>query len=458
MPLVLIVSFLLSRKLQNIWLLIASLLFYAWGGFSYSLILIGSLLINYTIGILIDKKGANRKRIVAIGVSLNLVVLAVFKYSDFFVENINGALGTQIPLPHIKLPIGISFFTFQAISYLIDVYRNDTKVQKSIVDLSLYISLFPQLIAGPIVRYHDIAVQLKNRVRSLQMIVSGAERFIIGLSKKVLIANTLAVIADDVFDGRIAEISPTTALIGVLAYTFQIYFDFAGYSDMAIGLGRMFGFEFKENFNFPYLAKSIQEFWRRWHISLSTWFRDYLYIPLGGNRVTKKRVYINLFIVFLCTGFWHGASWNFLIWGLFHGLFIVIERVGFAKLLKNVPAPIAQVYTFLIVVVGWIFFRAEGLDVALILTAKFFAVFTSLNINEAFSLLTLDVLLAFVIAALSMFGIFEKLYSYLADSFENQNQFVAFMPIKYVGLLLLLFTSIAFLSANTYNPFIYFRF
>jgi alginate O-acetyltransferase complex protein AlgI len=458
LPVVLLVSFALNRKAQNIWLLIASLLFYAWGGVSYSIILIGSLIINYVFGLLLDKYPNKQKRVLGIGVGLNLAILAVFKYADFFVENINSAIGTEIPLPNIKLPIGISFFTFQAISYLVDVYRKETKVQKSIVDLSLYISLFPQLIAGPIVRYHDIALQLKNRIRSLDKFVSGIERFITGLSKKVLLANTFALVADDVFAGSDASITPTMALVGALAYSLQIYFDFAGYSDMAIGLGRMFGFEFKENFNFPYLAKSIQEFWRRWHISLSTWFRDYLYIPLGGNRASKRRVYVNLFIVFLCTGFWHGASWNFIIWGLFHGLFLVIERVGFNKVLAKLPSALSRVYTLLIVIVGWIFFRAENLDIALGMTGKFLAAFTEFNVAEAASLLTKDVLIASVFAVFAFVGSTEKIYTKLNEGKWGLLQSSLFTSAKYATLMLALLLCMAFLSADTYNPFIYFRF
>ncbi|MBI1185533.1 MBOAT family protein [bacterium] len=458
LPLTLLVSLLLPRKGQNIWLLLASLTFYAWGGVSYSLILIGSLLLNYGFGLLLNKFPHSQKKVLALGVGINLLVLVIFKYADFFAENINTLAGTQLPLPHIKLPIGISFFTFQAISYLVDVYRKETKVQKSLIDLSLYISLFPQLIAGPIVRYHDIAQQLKNRVRNWQHFASGVERFVIGLGKKVLIANTLAVVADDIFETNPDIMTPTMALVGTLAYTFQIYFDFAGYSDMAIGLGRMFGFEFLENFNFPYISKSIQEFWRRWHISLSTWFRDYLYIPLGGNRVGNSRLYINLLIVFLCTGFWHGPSWNFVIWGLFHGFFLVAERIGLARVLKKVWLPIPQLYTFIIVVVGWVFFRAETLPAALAIIGKLGNVFTHFNWLEAASYLQTDVLLAFIASLLASLGWFQKLHDYLAANKNESRAMLGFVSAKYAFLLVVLFLSMSFLSANTYNPFIYFRF
>lgn len=458
LPIVLLVSLALPRRAQNIWLLFGSLFFYAWGGVSYSIILIASLLINYSVGLLMEKYAERQKTVLFIGVALNLVGLTIFKYADFFIENINLLAGTNMALPNIKLPIGISFFTFQAISYLVDVYRKEVKVQRSLVDLSLYISLFPQLIAGPIVRYHDIAVQLKTRVKSLPLFASGVERFVIGLSKKVILANTFALLADEMFDAKPEIITPTMALLGTLAYTFQIYFDFAGYSDMAIGLGRMLGFEFKENFNFPYVAKSIQEFWRRWHISLSTWFRDYLYIPLGGNRASKGRLYFNLFIVFLCTGFWHGASWNFIIWGLFHGFFLVIERVWLGQLLKNMWAPLAQIYTLLVVIVGWIFFRSIDLNQSLIMVEKFFLAFVNFNYVEALSHLQTDLLLAFVVALMSMLGLFEKLHNAIAQVREKAPLEFPIMASKYVVLVLLFFVCLSYLSANTYNPFIYFRF
>lgn len=458
LPIVLLVSLLLPRRAQNVWLLITSLAFYAWGGVSYSIILIGSLVMNYAMGLLLDKFEKDKKKVLGIGVGLNLVVLVIFKYADFITENLNSMLGTEWPLPNIKLPIGISFFTFQAISYLVDVYRRETKVQKNLVDLSLYISLFPQLIAGPIVRYHDIALQLKNRTKNWQKIASGIERFIIGLGKKVLLANTFAVIADEIFNADPTIVTPTMAVVGAICYSFQIYFDFAGYSDMAIGLGRMLGFEFKENFNFPYVAKSIQEFWRRWHISLSTWFRDYLYIPLGGNRVSSSRVYINLFLVFLCTGFWHGASWNFIFWGLFHGLFLVIERVGFGKVLKKLWQPLPQVYMLLIVVIGWIFFRAETLDSALTISSQFIKGLWLFNWQEAIGYVQKDLIIALVFGILSMMGFMEKFLEKTHTALTKGPIEIPYGVLRYTLLFGILFICMSFLSAQTYNPFIYFRF
>ena len=335
LPATLFFTLILPRRFQNIMLLIASLFFYAWGGVSFSLIIVSSITINYIVGRQIAKREGKKgaKNALILGLVLNLLLLGIFKYANFIIDNLNVVFDwihlEPVKMNSIYLPIGISFFTFQAISYIVDVYKKKTPAQKNLIDLALYISLFPQLIAGPIVRYHDIAKQLRNRIPGIKKFASGVERFILGLAKKVLIANTFALVADKIFALEIAEMSTSMAWLGAVAYTFQIYFDFSGYSDMAIGLGRMFGFEILENFNFPYISKSIREFWRRWHISLSNWFRDYLYIPLGGNRKTQGRVFLNLLIVFFLTGFWHGAAWNFVIWGLFHGLFLVIERVGF---------------------------------------------------------------------------------------------------------------------------------
>ena len=458
LPLVLALSLIVPTKRQNLFLLLASFVFYAWGGVGYSAILILSIGFNYGMGRLMDSFPDRRKAILTLGIGLNLGLLVLFKYADFLVANVNNALGTAMDLPQIQLPIGISFFIFQAISYLIDVYRREVKVQKKIIDLALYISLFPQLIAGPIVRYHDIALQLKSRVRYLPLFASGIERFIIGLSKKVLLANTFAVLADEVFTSSPELISPTMAILGTLAYSFQIYFDFSGYSDMAIGLGRMFGFDFKENFNFPYVARSIQDFWRRWHISLSSWFRDYLYIPLGGNRGSVQRTYINLFLVFLCTGFWHGASWNFIFWGLFHGLFLILERLFLAKILGRIWSPISQIYTFLIVIMAWIFFRVEDFNAGLIISRKFLHGLWSFHWDEALSMLQMDILIAFFIAGLSMLPILERNYQKALNKMETSRYTLAISSLRYLILLVLFISSLSFLSASTFNPFIYFRF
>lgn len=462
LPVVLLGSFIPWRRFQNLWLLGASLFFYAWGGPSYIFILLASLVVNYLAGLGMHHFKKQEKAVLVSAVVVNLGLLVVFKYANFITENLNQLLVAWdvSPIKHeeIPLPIGISFFTFQAMSYLIDLYRRETKVQKNFFDLALYISLFPQLIAGPIVRYHDIAVQLRRRVRSAAKYVAGIERFVIGLAKKVLLANTFAAVADDVFNSPLEQIDTAMAVVGTVAYTFQIYFDFAGYSDMAIGLGRMFGFEFKENFNFPYIAKSIQEFWRRWHISLSTWFRDYLYIPLGGSRVNNTRLYVNLFIVFLCTGFWHGASWNFIIWGLFHGFFLVLERLWLGKWLGKLGPFVSKFYVLVVVMTGWIFFRAETLDSAWHITQEAFGVFLlDFEWAKVSYYFQNDFLICLAIGIASVLGLTEKLHAKASTYFSEYNIGIPH-GLRYAGLMGLLILCMAYLSANTYNPFIYFRF
>jgi alginate O-acetyltransferase complex protein AlgI len=359
LPIVLLVYYLTPKVFKNISLLIASLLFYAWGEVFYIAVMIMSIISNYFIGILIsnsqqqDKPTCTPKFYLAIGIVINVGLLISFKYANFITDNFNIILEefhiSAIDLQVIHLPLGISFFTSQAISYIVDVYKKEFKAQSNIYNLALYISLFPQLIAGPIVRYHDVAKQITGREHSLELFANGAARFIIGLSKKMLIANPLGEVADNIFILSGNDLTMPLAWIGVVAYSLQIYFDFSGYSDMAIGLGRMFGFKFLENFNYPYISKSLREFWRRWHISLSTWFRDYIYIPLGGNRVSTVRVYMNLFIVFLLTGVWHGASWNFVAWGLFHGIFLAAEHAGFSKILSKIWRALQHLYLIFIV-------------------------------------------------------------------------------------------------------------
>jgi len=472
LPLTLLFTALAPRNAKNYVLLIASLLFYAWGGLYYMLIMIVSVLINYIAGLRIGKYEGNhkkRKSILIIAIVLNLLILGVFKYTNFIVGNINIVLSlfniNTLTPTDIRLPIGISFFTFQAMSYMIDVYRRETDVQKKFSDLALYVSLFPQLIAGPIVRYHDVAQQLKKREVSFDKFKSGVQRFVIGLARKVLIANAFAAIADDIFKVPIQNLDIVSAWLGVIAYALQIYFDFAGYSDMAIGLGRMFGFEFLENFNFPYISKSIKEFWRRWHISLSTWFRDYLYIPLGGNRGSKFFMYRNLLIVFFLTGLWHGASWSFVVWGLFHGFFLIIERMGFDKFLNKLYSPFQHFYTLLVVLIGWVFFRAESLTHALGFLSSMFGMNRSavktidlhFYINNQFYI-TLAIA---VLGSTSVFLYIQKKYLKLALKFSNKANIIlgySFEVVSYAFIVLLVLVSTMFLLANTYNPFIYFRF
>ncbi|MCB0376237.1 MAG: MBOAT family protein, partial [Sinomicrobium sp.] len=365
LPTVLLLVLLSPRSWHNGLLLAASLVFYAWGGISFCLLLLGSILINYVIGLGIgtSRSTGRKKGWLVVGLVINLILLIIFKYTNFLLENLNLWLPpqSQIHFKPIPLPLGISFFTFQAISYLADVYQGRSEVQRKLPRLALFIALFPQLIAGPIVRYHDIAAQIRERRMSWGLFASGIERFIMGLSKKVLLANNFALVADEIFAVAPENLDTLSAWTGLLMYSLQIYFDFSGYSDMAIGLGRMFGFHIAENFNFPYIARSIREFWRRWHISLSQWFRDYLYIPLGGNRRGPGRTYLNLLIVFVLTGLWHGASWNFLIWGLFHGFFMVIERLGLERFLQKAGAVAGHLYALLVIMLSWVFFRSPNL-------------------------------------------------------------------------------------------------
>ena len=389
--------------------------------------------------------------------------MGTYKYAGFFSESINSVLGWAqeplIPIPEIILPIGISFYTFQAISYLVDVYRKETVVQKNIANLGLYISLFPQLIAGPIVRYHDISNQINHRVHSSDKFSEGIMRFILGLAKKVLIANNLAIVADHVFNSPIEEISTIGAWLGIVAYTFQIYYDFAGYSDMAIGLAKMFGFDLLENFNFPYISKSIQEFWRRWHISLSSWFRDYLYFPLGGNRIGIKRTYVNLFIVFFVTGLWHGSSWNFVVWGLMHGFFIIVERIGFKNILNKVPGILSGSYTLFIAMMAWVLFRADNFEFAQGFYKILFGfALTNQQDIELALLINREFIYSLAIAIFGAFGGFiflKKGIKQLKIPFLGSVIKPIAFSIFVLGVMLLVTT---YLANSTYNPFIYFRF
>jgi len=466
LPLTLIFYYLIKPEYRNRFLLVSSLVFFAWGGVSYSFLLILSLILNFFIGKAI---GTNQnKKWLIIGVSINLAFLLVFKYANFFAKNISDLL--QLENESYKdlgiiLPIGISFYTFQAISYLIDVYRQTTVPQKKFVNLALYISFFPQLIAGPIVRYHDIARQLQKRTHSRASFIYGVERFVLGLAKKVLIANQFALIADNVFAIAPDNLGTFTAWTGIIAYSFQIYFDFSAYSDMAIGLGRMFGFKFLENFNFPYIAKSIREFWYRWHISLSNWFRDYLYISLGGNRKGTKRTYLNLFIVFLITGFWHGASWTFIVWGLIHGLFMIIEKLGFNKVLEKLWTPLRYIYTLFVVIMAWVVFRAETFDEALGFYHSLFVYKSSdVNVDVLMNFFNTETYIVSIIALLGSARFFtyisEKANAqYLKLSIRSQRNILYITDItEVIAMVVVMLLVSMYLVAGTYNPFIYFRF
>jgi len=462
LPTVLLLYYIIRKAYRNYFLFLASLIFFAWGGVSYSALLIVSIIFNYFIG---RRIAASEKSKIwlSIGVFINLSLLGVFKYAGLFTETINVFLGLSsisvLPIPEILLPIGISFYTFQALSYLIDIYRKEADVQKNIANLGLYISLFPQLIAGPIVRYHDISMQINNRSHTYEKFSEGVLRFVLGLAKKTLIANNLAIVADQVFNTPAGEISTLAAWIGIIAYTFQIYYDFAGYSDMAIGLAKMFGFDLLENFNFPYISKSIQEFWRRWHISLSSWFRDYLYFPLGGNRIGVRRTYLNLFIVFFVTGLWHGSSWNFVVWGLVHGFFIVVERVGFKNILNKMPALLSGTYTLFVAMMAWVLFRAESFSFAKEFYLNLFGFSSTTDIDVDLALMiNSEFILSLMIAILGAFGGFVWFKKILLKTLSS-NFRVKLKPLSYslfVIIIMVLVTT--YLANSTYNPFIYFRF
>ena len=455
-------------------LLIASVVFYQKGGGAFTWLMLGSIAFNYWMAIAVDRAHGTpaASRRLACAVTLNLVVLGVFKYANFVAGNVNALLQVAhvppIVVPRVLLPIGISFFTFHAISYVIDVSRRDATAQKSPVHAALYLLLFPQLIAGPIIRYRDIADQLARRVVSVDDFAYGIRRFVIGLAKKVLIANVVAIPADRIFGMPPAELSTAHAWLGVVCYTLQIYFDFSGYSDMAIGLGRMFGFRFPENFRWPYVASSVTAFWRRWHISLSTWFRDYLYIPLGGNRVSPARRYGNLVTVFFLCGLWHGASWNFVIWGLWHGSFLVIERlVGVIhnpirnphSTIRNDTGPLAwpiwpHLYTLLVVMIGWVFFRADTLTGAIaFLTSMAGLTMASPTPYTVAWYLTPELWLALVGGAIGS----APWVPALAARIDHDLNWSAPL-LSTAALMALLVLSIMSMAARTYNPFIYFRF
>ena len=453
MPVVYIVNSFIKKEYSNYFLLLASLVFYAWGEPLFVFLMMGSILLNWFCGKQISgKAGLSRKIWLCIAVIGDLAILGYYKYFGYLVGCINRLAGSEIlPPVNIALPIGISFFTFQAISYVVDVYRGTADASPRLVNTALYISFFPQLIAGPIVKYRDINRQIENRTVTWQRTAGGFRRFIYGLAKKVLISNVLGLCVDTIYSYDIAVVDPAMAWIGALAYTFQIYYDFSGYSDMAIGLGKMFGFDYLENFDYPYLSTSITEFWRRWHISLGTWFREYLYIPLGGNRKGKARTYLNLTIVFLLTGLWHGANISFVLWGAYHGFFSIIERLGFRKLIGR-SRIIGTVYCFLTVCFGWVLFRAENTVKALQYVSRMIRPWhysaAPIRSWEYMSSKTVVIFFLAVIGA----GVLKALVPQrIKERWTNS------LP-EAVYCILLLVLSIASIASGTYNPFIYFQF
>ena len=471
MPVVLTVyAALPGLRLRNFWLLLMSLAFYAWGQVDFVLLLLASTFMNYGLGLWVERSEdvTRRKVAVAVAVLVNIGLLSFFKYANFVAGQFNSLLHFfgigPLNAPHIPLPIGISFFTFHALSYVIDIYRRKWKAATDPKDVALYIFFFPQLIAGPILRWSAIGPQLVQRTFSRDKFAEGVRRFVGGLAKKVLIANAVALPADQIFSLPANELSTSVAWFGALCYTLQIYFDFSGYSDMAVGLGKMFGFTFIENFQFPYISQSIREFWRRWHISLSTWFRDYLYIPLGGNRVSPRRNHLNLVIVFFLCGLWHGASWTFVAWGLYHGIFLVLERTRLGVVLEKFPRPLRHLYAILVVMMGWVLFRADTFGGA----RHFFAALFNLGHATAAQPLARytsnEVLWALAIGILFSGPLWTRIKSTcekleaLAPAICRPVVQIFGAVLEIASIVVLLLISSAWLAGGTYNPFIYFRF
>ncbi|MFQ5070655.1 membrane-bound O-acyltransferase family protein [Clostridioides difficile] len=459
LPVVFILYFLVNDKLKNFVLLLTSLFFYAWGEPKYIFLMLGSIVVNYIFGLKVSSDNKKEQKLwLTLSVIFNISLLVIFKYSNFFVDNFNALFNSHISIPTIALPLGISFFTFQTMSYVIDVYRKDGRVQRNIFDLALYVSLFPQLVAGPIVRYQTVDEQISKRIYSNEKFAVGVNRFICGLAKKVILANQLGMVADGVFSANIANLSIAESWLGIICYTLQIYFDFSGYSDMAIGLGKIFGFDFLENFNYPYISQSVSEFWRRWHISLSSWFRDYVYIHLGGNRVSPIKQYTNLFVVWSLTGIWHGANWTFLTWGIYYGILISIEKVFLGKLLKKVPQIFRHIYLILIVMIGWVFFRADNIVQASEFVQVLFGVGSNPICNNSFIMYINDYGYIIILSIIFAIPIIPKLKSILKSKTKKlvESNFVYMLHSTF--LVALMFIVVVILINSTYNPFLYFRF
>lgn len=452
LPLVLGLYYLAKESYRNVLLLIVSLIFYAWGEPVYLTVMIFSILANYVCGMfIVSADGVKNKTALVIGIIINLALLGVFKYSGFVIDNINAVTGLNLAVKPLALPIGISFYTFQSLSYLVDIYRGVCQPQRNIVKMGLFISFFPQLIAGPILKYYDIAAQIDKRQVSWAKFNQGAVRFLIGLGKKVIIANTMAITADEVFALGAEDVTTVVAWIGLIAYYFQVYFDFSGYSDMAIGLGSMFGFKINENFNHPYIASSVQDFWRRWHISLATWFKEYVYIPLGGSRNGTLKTYRNLMIVFFLTGLWHGADWTFVLWGVWNGLFIIVEKIiPIERTLRWRPLQIC--YVTLVFLCGLVFFRGETMAQA---GWYFQRLFVPYKTDVPTTLLSREYVLTAVIALICC-GFGQLIWSRLPFKDSLKQKLTAWgTPVFCFAAAYL---SLLMLASNTYNPFIYFRF
>lgn len=457
LPITLALYFIIPvRRVRNIVLLLVSLVFYAWGEPVYIFLMIFSIVFNYFLGRDIDfnkDDSKAKKRSLLCAVIVNLLILGFFKYYGFAIESLNAILPFEIPYKELSLPIGISFYTFQTMSYIIDVYRGKVPVQKDIINFGVYVSMFPQLIAGPIVRYVDIDAQLNDRHESLSMFGNGAMYFIRGLAKKVLIANNIGMLFTTVSQMAFGEFSVVTAWLGAIAYTFQIYFDFGGYSDMAIGLGKMFGFNFMKNFDYPYISKNVTEFWRRWHISLGTWFREYVYIPLGGNRVNAGRHIRNILVVWFLTGLWHGASWNFVVWGMYYGVLLLFEKYVLVKFEKYIPSVLRHIYTMVLVIIGWVFFFSPDLSFAGKYIGVMFGVGASGFCDTAGIYYLLTNFLLLIFAAIGSTPVVHKLFKRFV--FRPKRKRLRVATVIYIVLFLMV---VAYLVNATYNPFLYFRF
>lgn len=456
LPITLLLYYLVPRKGKNLVLLLCSLVFYAWGEPIYIFLMIISILFNYFSGLDIARKQGKKKavrRSLIYAVVVNILILGFFKYYGFIIENLNMILPFEIPYRSLALPIGISFYTFQTLSYLVDLYRGKVEVQTNLISFGTYVTMFPQLIAGPIVRYADIDSQLRNRQETASKFGQGAVFFLIGLAKKVLIANTIGKVYSEVAAMPGADVSVLTAWMGCLAFTFQIYFDFSGYSDMAVGLGKMFGFEFRKNFDYPYMSRSVTEFWRRWHISLGSWFREYVYIPLGGNRVGAIKNVRNLLAVWFLTGLWHGASWTFVLWGLYYGIILMIEKYVTGRFLEKLPEGVRVIYNMLLVMIGWVLFFSPDIASALSYLGRMFGVSAAGFADRQALYLIKSNWMLILTALIGSTPVMHRLVSVLF--YDEEQPRPGLCAALYGGMFLL---SVAYLVAEAYNPFLYFRF
>lgn len=440
-------------KYKNLILCLSSLLFYAWGEPVYILLMVLSIVFNYFVGMdiednVLDEK--KKKRVLLLGLAFNIFALGFFKYSGFIVESLNSALGTSFEYSPLPLPIGISFYTFQIMSYIIDVYYGTVRAQRKLLPFMTYISMFPQLIAGPIVQYSDIEEQLQERTVNVEKFAAGVIFFIRGLGKKVLFANTIGAVYTEITSGDISKASVVTSWVGIIAYTLQIYFDFSGYSDMAVGLGKMFGFNFCKNFDLPYTATSITDFWRRWHISLSSWFRDYVYIPLGGNRVSKSRHIMNILVVWSLTGLWHGAAWNFVAWGAFYGILLILEKYVFKNIIEKTPMVLRHIITLVVVMIGWVLFSSNTLTDAMTYMGSMFGTSGNVFFDSTAKYLLSTHMFPLVFMSLSAFGAFAHL--------PRTKNFKVNVSVLSIGYIMIFILCVIYLISETYNPFLYFRF